>query len=135
MSSDLSPTVQEFLDGSGRFAVVATVNPNSTPHQAVVWYLRRGQTLLVNARDGRRWAANARRTGQLSVMVAAGYDYVVLTGELDVVDDVEVGGGDIGALARRYGDDEEQFRGQRRVSFVLHPGHIALHGRLAKAAE
>ena len=134
MPSDLRPAVREFLDSPGRFAVVATVNPDSTPHQAVVWYLRRGQTLLVNARDGRRWAANARRAGQLSVTVAAGYDYVILTGALDVVEDVEVAGADIRALARRYGDDEDQFRGERRVSFVLHPGHVALHGRLAKEA-
>lgn len=135
MSSALSSAIREFLDGPGHFAVVATVNADSTPHQAVVWYARQGETVLVNARDGRRWAANARRTGYMSLTVADAYDYVILTGPLDVVEDLELAEADIRSLAHRYGDDEEQFRGQRRVSFVLHPGHVAAHGRLASGAE
>jgi PPOX class probable F420-dependent enzyme len=130
LSSDLTPAVREFLDGPGHFAVVATVNADGTPHQAVVWYARQGEDVVVNARDGRRWAANARRDCCMSVTVAEAYDYVILTGPVDVVDDPEQAAAGIRSLARRYRDDEDQFAGQARVGFVLHPAHVAVHGRL-----
>jgi len=135
LRSDLSPAIREFLDEPGHFAVIATVNADGSPHQAVVWYARRGDTVLVNARDGRRWAANARRTGCMSVAIASAYDYVMLFGPVVVVDDADVADADIRSLARRYADDEGQFRGQRRMSFVLHPERVGVHGRLAAEAE
>lgn len=135
MSLVLSEAMREFLDESGHFAVVATVNSDGSPHQVVVWYQRRGDTVVVNARDGRHWAANARRTGSMSAAIADAYDYVILRGSVEVVDAPDTAGSDIRSLARRYGDNEEPFNGQRRVTFVLHPDHISVHGRLVGNTE
>jgi hypothetical protein len=33
-----TPEVGRFLEEPGRFGVLATLNPDGTPHQAVVWY-------------------------------------------------------------------------------------------------
>jgi PPOX class probable F420-dependent enzyme len=130
VAATLSSVAVEFLDSPGRFAVVATINDDGAAHQAVVWYARRGDTVLVNAREGRRWAANVKRLGSISLAVADGYDYVILSGPVDVIEDPDLASADIRSLALRYGDDEGQFNGQRRLSFVLHPEHVALHGRL-----
>jgi PPOX class probable F420-dependent enzyme len=134
MAVELSQAIREFLDGDGHFAVVGSVNADGSPHQAVVWYRRYGDGILVNARTERKWAANARRTGQLSAAIASAYDYVIIRGQVEVVDDPTVSGADIRALARRYGEDESQFEGQRRVSFLLHADRVSVHGRLAVAA-
>ncbi len=131
MPTELSEPVSAFLDDPAHFAVVGTVNEDGTAHQAVVWYERRGQSIVVNARVGRRWAANVRRTGRLSAAIADGQDYVIARGHADVIDDPDSAMADIRGLARRYGDDEAQFDGQRRITFVLHPEHVSLHGRLA----
>ena len=135
MSAIFSRAVREFLDEPGHFAVVATVDLDGSPHQSVVWYQRQDDAVLVNAREGRRWAANARRAGSISIAIAAAYDYVILRGKAEIVDEPERAQDDIRSLARRYGDDEEQFVGQRRVSFRLHPSHVAVHGRLAVHEE
>jgi hypothetical protein len=128
----LTGRIAAFLDEFGRFAVLATTNEDGTVHQAVTWYARREQSIVVNARVDRRWAANARRTARLSAAVADGQDYVIARGRVEVVDDPDVALADIRGLARRYGDDEAQFDGQQRVTFVLRPCHISVHGSLAE---
>lgn len=132
MAAVLSERVAAFLDGSGRFAVLATTNVDGTVHQAVTWYERRSESIVVNARVDRRWAANARRTRYLSAAIADGQDYVIVRGHVDALDDPHVALADIRGLARRYADDETQFEGQRRVTFVLHPQHVSVHGTLAQ---
>ena len=131
MTVPLSPAICAFLDAPDRYAVLGTANGDRTAHQAVTWFERRGQTIVVNGRIDRHWAVNARCTGRLSVAVVDGQDYVILRGRVDVIDDPAVGQADIQALARRYGDDTSQFAGQQRVTFVLRPERIALHGSLA----
>lgn len=126
----LSSRICAFLDTPGRFAVLATMNPDGTAHQSVVWYERFGQTIVVNALDGRRWATNARRAGRLSAAIVDAYDYVIVSGPVEVIDEQEVAQADIRVLARRYREDEGAFDGQRRVTFVIHPNRVAVHGAL-----
>ena len=133
MAALLTERVAAFLDDPGRFAVLATANEDGTVHQAVTWYERRGQSIVVNARVDRRWATNARRTRLLSAAIADGQDYVIVRGLVDAVEDPEIALADIRGLARRYADDEAQFDGQRRVTFVLRPQRVSVHGRLAQA--
>lgn len=123
----LSPAARTFLESPGRFAVVATVRPDGRPHQAVVWYRMDAAFLLVNGRSDRAWVAAAQDARWLSVTVADGYDYVIVSGAVTVIDD-ERAGADIAALARRYGDDPADFIGQSRVSFLVRPERILTHG-------
>ena len=118
----------------GGFAVVATVDADGSPHQAVVWYLRRGNAVVVNGRADRRWVVNARRAERVSIAVVDGYDYVILTGRVLVDDAADHAASDIRSLARRYGDDEENFAGQARVTIELTPDHASLHGGLARTS-
>jgi PPOX class probable F420-dependent enzyme len=125
----LSPAAREFLD-SLRFAVVATINPDGSPHQAVVWYALDGDTVVVNSADGRRWPANLRRDPRIEITVADGYRYLQLGGTVEAVDDQGRAQATIAAMARRYhaGDPAHAedlivnlFRLQRRVDFRLRP--------------
>lgn len=128
MATGLSPAARTFLEAPERFAVVATVRPDGRAHQAVVWYRMDETFLLVNGRSDRAWVAAARDAGWLSVTVADGYDYVIVSGAVTVIDDPERAGADIAALARQYGDDPADFSGQTRVSFLVRPERVLTHG-------
>ncbi len=128
----LSPAARGFLDAP-RFAVVATLNEDGSPHQAVAWYTVEDDGILVNSAEGRRWPANLRRDPRVEVTVADGYRYVQLGGTVEVDDDQGRAQAAIAAMARRYHADDpahaedliaNHFRLQRRVSFLLRPTAI-----------
>lgn len=128
---------RRFLEGPGRFGVLATINPDGTPHQAVVWFLVEPDALLVNSLVGRRWPENLRRDSRCSFTVEAGWDYVTVRGEVEVIDDPEEAQAHIATMAYRYHDPgraaemiERRFRPQRRISFRLRPASVTVHGGL-----
>ena len=132
--SDLAPDVREFLTAPGRYATLATIDPDGSPLQAVVWYdLLDDGGILLNSLDGRRWPANLRRDPRASVTVEDGYDYVSMRGAAEVLHAGEAASRDIERLARRYatGEDLERrlsgFRGQQRVSFRFVPRSVLRH--------
>jgi PPOX class probable F420-dependent enzyme len=125
----LSAQVREFL-AETRFAILATVDPDGAPHQAVVWYRLDGDEIVVNSADGRRWPANLRRDLRIDVTVADGYRYVQARGVVTIVDDQTIAQADIAEMARRYHADEpakaeamihDRFEQQHRVTFRLRP--------------
>ena len=137
--SSLPSDVRRFLAEAGRFAVVATINPDGTPHQAVAWYLLDGDLLVLNSMVGRRWPANLMReaspghANRVSVLVADGYRWVSLRGAVQVVSDQARAQADIAAMARRYHADDpaaaereiRTFETQERVTFVLRAARVA----------
>jgi PPOX class probable F420-dependent enzyme len=129
-SPTLSPEARRFLEAP-RYAVLATLNPDGSPLQAVVWYSLEGDTVVFNSRVGRRWPGNLARDRRASITVADGEDYVDLRGEVEIDEDPEVGQTVIAALARRYQPSrtavEAQiavFTSQRRVTFRLRPSKV-----------
>jgi PPOX class probable F420-dependent enzyme len=127
--------VRRFLS-EPRYAIVATIDPDGAPRQAVIWFLLDGDTIVINSLDGRRWPTNLRRDPRVSIAVTDSNDesWVGLTGAVEVVDDQEQAQADIAAMARRYNRDpaaaEESiatFRTQQRVSFRLRPSRIHDH--------
>jgi len=139
--SILGDRVRDFLAGQGRFATLATLDPDGAPRQAVVWYrLDPDGRITVNSMDGRRWPANLRRDPRCSVTVpdgADGYAFVALVGRVaEIVDDQAVAQADIAAFARRYHADDParaerlvaRFRTQHRVTFRIEV--VAVHDHL-----
>jgi len=129
-SPTLSADARRFLEAP-RFAVVATVNPDGSPLQAVVWFRLEGDAIVFNSRVGRRWPSNLARDRRVSVTVSDGYNYVDLRGEVDIDNDPEVGQAVIADLSRRYRLSKEKaeadiagFATQRRVTFRLRPSRI-----------
>jgi PPOX class probable F420-dependent enzyme len=131
----LTSEARRFLDARpARFGTLATINPDGTPHQAVLWYLLRDDGgLLLNSRVGRRWPANLLRDPRASFSVEDGYEWVSLRGEAVVLREGEGAQEDIATLARLYETPDEaerairEFRTQERISFVLRPRSLSVH--------
>jgi PPOX class probable F420-dependent enzyme len=124
----LTDRVRGFLAAT-RFATIATLDPDGSPRQAVIWYRLDGDELVINSAMGRRWPANLIRDGRISVSVTDerdGYRWVGLSGTADPVEDQPTAQADIAEMARRYhADDPEEaealirdrFQRQTRISF------------------
>jgi PPOX class probable F420-dependent enzyme len=128
----LSLEARAFLDAS-RFAVIATIDPDGAPHQAVVWYRLDGDEIVINSAEGREWPANLRRDPRISLIVPDAYRYVQVHGTVSIVDDQAVAQADIAEMARRYHADRpdhaeelirDRFTRQKRISFRFRPSRI-----------
>lgn len=131
-ASPLPDRLRAFLAAPGRFATLATLDPDGAPRQAVIWYgLGHDDRITVNSADGRRWPANLRRDPRCSLLVPDGADGYVFVGlvarVVETIDDQATAQEDIAGFARRYhaGDPARaerliaRFRAQRRVSFRI----------------
>jgi PPOX class probable F420-dependent enzyme len=127
----LPPSIRAFLDAP-RFASIATLDPDGSPRQALVWYLLDGDDVIVNSAEGRRWPANLRRDPRISLTVvdqADGYSWVGLVGTVtEIIDDQPRAQADIARMARTYHADDPdyaarliagRFERQHRVSFRI----------------
>ncbi len=120
-SPALPDAMRRFLEAP-RFATIATLMTDGSPHQAVVWYDVDGDGILINSRRGRRWPGNLERDPRISMAV---YDdanpehWVGLRGVAQVLRDGPPALLDIQALARRYSGDPNEYVGQDRVTFRI----------------
>jgi PPOX class probable F420-dependent enzyme len=126
---------RETLERKGVFGTLATVSADGSPFQAVVWYLVRGDTLVLNSKVGRVWPTNLLRDPRLSVVVEDGYDWVGVRGRAQAITDQSTAQADIAEMARRYhaGDPARAermvtaFEAQERISFVVHVERVTEH--------
>jgi PPOX class probable F420-dependent enzyme len=131
---EIAPGARDFLAAPGRYGTLATIEPDGSPLQAVVWYaLDEDDTILLNSLVGRRWPTNLLRDPRASFTVEDGYDYVSMRGTTQHLHGGEAASRDIERLARRYskGEDLERrlagFQGQQRISFRFHPRSVFRH--------
>jgi PPOX class probable F420-dependent enzyme len=105
-----------------RIATIATINPDRSPHQALVWYALEGDDLMINSRPHRRWPRNLARDGRISIAVPdveRPNHWVGVKGHAEPLREGDEALADIQALARRYGGDPEKYAGQVRVSYRI----------------
>jgi PPOX class probable F420-dependent enzyme len=134
MAAVLTDEMRRFLD-EPRFAVLATVNPDGSPQQTVMWYRLDGDEILMNTRRGRKKDRNLARDARVSLCVADGYTYLTLTGSLEVDENPESGQSGIHQLAVRYHGPEKaaemvasQFSREERVNLRLCITAVDAHG-------
>jgi len=124
-----------FIDTT-RFATIATLDPDGSIRQAVVWYTVEGDEIVVNSAIGRRWPSNLVRDPRVSLSIASedGYRWVSFSGTATPVEDQATAQADIAGMARRYHADEpgkadqlirDRFTRQQRISFRIRPTRIA----------
>jgi PPOX class probable F420-dependent enzyme len=126
----LSDAARRYLEAP-RFAIVATLNPDGSPLQAVVWYALEDDTIVFNSRVGRQWPTNLARDPRVSFVVADAYDYLEIRGEVVIDEDPVRSQAVIAGLAHRYHRDEASaaaqiagFAQEQRVTFVLRPKRV-----------
>lgn len=139
MTRAIEPRLAEFLAGGPHFATIATIDTDGQPRQAVIWYLLRDDSLIVNSAIGRRWPANLVRDGRVSMAITDrddGLRWVGVTGTAEPITDQPTAQADIAAMARRYhaadpGHAEDlirdRFQRQERISFRIPIGAIHAH--------
>jgi PPOX class probable F420-dependent enzyme len=130
--NQLSDAVRRFLE-EPRFAVLATINPDGTAQQTVMWYELRSDGIMMNTVSGRRKHRNIRRDPRVSICIEDGYRYVSIDGTVTIDDDVERGQEGIYALARRYhpgttDDDFPVYRTQQRLTLFISIDKIVTNG-------
>ena len=130
----LDQTVRAFLD-EVRFAAVATINPDGSPQQTVLWYELQDDEIMMNTARGRVKDRNLRRDPRSSFCLEDGYRYLTLTGACALVDDQETAQADIRRLAIRYHGPKQgeqmsrdQFQQQERVTMRLRIERVSAHG-------
>ena len=132
--SNLTAEARHFLEEL-RFAVIATINQDGSPHQTVVWYLLHGDDTVMNTARGRVKERNLRRDPCIAITVEDGYRFITIRGTARLVDDVATAQEDIRHLAARYHGEEtadrqmrEQFSKQERVSIYLAADRVTMYG-------
>ena len=130
--------IRVFLDDT-RFATVATLDPDGSPRNAVIWYTVEGDEIVLNSAVGRRWPSNLVRDPRVAFSVVDsldGYRWVGVTGVVTVVEDQTAAQADIAAMARRYhADDPDEaerlvhgrFEQQVRISFRVRAVGVTSH--------
>lgn len=130
----LDDTPRAFLD-EPRFVVVATLNPDCSPQQTVLWYELAAGGILMNTAKGRVKDRNLRLDPRISFCLEDGYRYLTITGAATLVEDQPAAQEDIRRLAVRYHGEErgnamsrEQFGKQERVTIRMSIGRVDAHG-------
>ena len=131
MAVELSEKARAFLREK-RFAVLATLNKDGTAQLTTMWYLLEDDgTILMNTKVGRVKERNMRRDPRISACVSEAYNYVTLSGRVEMIEDPEIAQRDIFRLASRYHGEErakrqmeQQFSKEQRVTLRLKPEHI-----------
>lgn len=131
--AELTPVLREFLSAP-RFAVVATIRPDGTPHQTVLWYELQGNEIMLNTAEGRVKDSNLRLDQRLSLCLEDGYRYLTLEGTAQLIEDQATAQADIAHLARMYHEPEQaeamipRFEQQQRLTIRMSIDHIISHG-------
>ena len=126
----LSEKARAFLNEI-RFAVLATINSDSTPQLTTMWYLLEEDTIVMNTKAGRIKERNMRRDPRIAICVEDGYNYVTISGTIELIDDPEIAQRDIYRLAVCYDGEEaarqkvaDQFSKERRITLHLKCEHV-----------
>ena len=139
MNHDALPERTRTFLTAAHFATIATLDPDGTPRQAVVWFTLDGDDLTINSAVGRRWPSNLVRDPRIAISITDrldGYRWIGLSGSVAVIRDQATAQADIAAMARRYHADEpgraealisDRFQAQERVSFRLTIGSFHDH--------
>ncbi len=134
MAVELSEKVRAFLQ-EPRFAILATINPDNTPQLTTMWYLLENDgRITMNTKVGRTKERNMRRDPRISICIEDGYDFITISGTVEMIDDPEIAQHDIYRLSVRYHGLEkamqqmrEQFSKETRVSLRLIPERVLEH--------
>ena len=112
MATETSPAT---IEGRARelieapnFCYISTLNPDGSPHAALVWIDLDGDHLILNSADGRIWPRNLRADQRCRLLIANRKDqYELVSIKARLAEETTEGADDqIEKMARKYLDDE-----------------------------
>lgn len=130
MTATLSERTRSLLDARS-FAVLASVQPDGSPQQSVVWVKRDGDDVLVSTLEGRRKHLNMVRDPRVTLLVNppdAPYTYSEVRGTAAMT--TEGGGELIQELSHKYQGTDYTHDGPDDVRVVvrIRPTRVVEHG-------
>lgn len=137
----MSPTNTAFSDPARafleevRFAIMATVMPDGTPQQSVMWYALRDDHIIMNTKVGRVKHNNLERDPVVSLCFEDAYRYITVRGRVELVYDQPTVQADIRTLAIRYHGETagnlqsiEHFSKEQRVTLLISIERVIEYG-------
>ena len=124
MAERIDGWAREMLEREGVFGTLATVSADGSPFQAVIWFLLRDDTLVINSKVGRVWPTNVLRDPRVSLVVEDGYDWVGVRGRAQAVTDQPTAQADIAEMSRRYNAGDPAKAERMIAAFELSLIHI-----------
>jgi PPOX class probable F420-dependent enzyme len=121
------PAVRALLEQPNH-AVLSTINPDGSVHNAVVWVNVEDGAVAVNTARGRAWPTNLERDPRANLVVinqSNPYEYVEIRGDASTV--TEGADEHIDALAQKYINQERypwRQPGEERVKFRITPARV-----------
>jgi PPOX class probable F420-dependent enzyme len=112
----LPAELQQFL-AQPNPSVIATIDPDGSPHTAATWYLWDDGRVLVNMDEGRKRLRHLREEPRVSITVLGRddwYHHVTLRGRVVELDEDALD--DIDRISRHYTGQPYSVRDRRRVS-------------------
>ena len=91
MATALNEATRRLVDDPN-FAVVATINPDGSPQQSVVWVKREGDNVLFTTTEHRRKGRNLARDPRVGILIVDPddpYRYVEIRGRAQLTPDPE----------------------------------------------
>ena len=92
---------REFLEAP-RFAVAATISPDGTPHQTVIWYALAGEEVVASTPSGSLKHKHLLRDPRLSICVEDGFRYLSLSGRVNIEEEPKAARELYGRIGKRY---------------------------------
>jgi PPOX class probable F420-dependent enzyme len=124
----LPDEVRRALEGKN-FWSLATLNPDGSPQNTIVWVDTRDDKIVINSIIGRKKPRNLERNPEVSLAwydPASPYSNISIQGRVVDTYTGERADADIDALAKKYLDQDvyEGQEGERRVTYVIEPTHV-----------
>ena len=129
----ISERVRDFLQ-QPLFAVVATINPDGSPQQTVVWYELRDNAIIMNTTADRQKMRNLKRDSRIDICIPDGYRYVTISDRAELIDNQKQAQRDIEQLAIRYHGEQVgkaqmvEFSRQQRVTIRVPLDNVHAYG-------
>ena len=112
------------------YGVVATVRPDGSPHQSVVWVDYDGENVVVNTAEGRAKPRHIRANPNASVTVVDPenpYRWIAVSGPVEMSE--EGAAEHINKLSHKYrGRDYDLPPGQQRLIVRVKPERVTAYG-------
>lgn len=128
--AELNDDIRRALEGK-QFWSLATVNPDGTPQNTIVWVQQRDGRILVNTALGRRKPRNLERNPNVALSwfdPENPYHTISIQGRVAESYTGDRAVADIDSAAKKYLDQDVypwRQEGEERISYLIEPVHVS----------